>query len=91
MIGRGRQSLADLVLANETEGFSLSGIDITARVKHLTSPGLNFSGDANNLLTYTTPSIKRIRQKFQSLDPSFDSIENYAGFGYRWRHEQTSA
>lgn len=29
--------------------------------------------------------IKRIRQKFRESDPNFDRIENYAGFGYRWR------
>ncbi len=29
--------------------------------------------------------IKRIRQKFRDVDPEFDRIENYAGFGYRWR------
>lgn len=28
--------------------------------------------------------IKRIRQKFRSIDPEFDAISNYAGFGYRW-------
>ena len=28
--------------------------------------------------------IKRIRKKFRDGDPSFDRIENYAGFGYRW-------
>ncbi len=28
--------------------------------------------------------IKRIRKKFRDRDPSFDHIENYAGFGYRW-------
>jgi two-component system, OmpR family, response regulator ChvI len=28
--------------------------------------------------------IKRIRKKFRDADPEFDSIENYAGFGYRW-------
>jgi len=28
--------------------------------------------------------IKRIRQKFRDVDPSFTSIENYPGFGYRW-------
>lgn len=30
-------------------------------------------------------AIKRIRQKFRDVDPSFDCIENYPGFGYRWR------
>jgi len=28
--------------------------------------------------------IKRVRQKFRDIDPDFDLIENYAGFGYRW-------
>lgn len=31
--------------------------------------------------------IKRIRQKFRDIDPDFDEIENYPGFGYRWHHE----
>ena len=31
--------------------------------------------------------IKRIRQKFREVDDGFDRIENYAGFGYRWRVE----
>lgn len=30
--------------------------------------------------------VKRIRQKFRDLDPGFDAIETYPGFGYRWRH-----
>lgn len=29
--------------------------------------------------------IKRIRQKFRDVDPHFSSINNYPGFGYRWR------
>jgi two-component system response regulator ChvI len=29
--------------------------------------------------------IKRIRQKFQAIDPDFTEIENYRSFGYRWR------
>ena len=29
--------------------------------------------------------IKRIRNKFRSLDPTFDKIENYSGFGYCWK------
>ncbi|MEW5703575.1 MAG: response regulator transcription factor [Pseudomonadota bacterium] len=30
--------------------------------------------------------IKRIRKKFRDIDQTFDHIENYPGFGYRWRH-----
>jgi len=29
--------------------------------------------------------IKRIRQKFRDVDAHFTSINNYPGFGYRWR------
>jgi two-component system response regulator ChvI len=29
--------------------------------------------------------IKRIRQKFRDVDTRFSSINNYPGFGYRWR------
>ncbi len=29
--------------------------------------------------------IKRIRNKFRDVEGSFDRIENYPGFGYRWR------
>jgi len=30
-------------------------------------------------------AIKRIRNKFRALDPTFDKIENYTGFGYCWK------
>ena len=30
-------------------------------------------------------AIKRIRNKFRDFDPTFDEIENYPGFGYRWK------
>jgi two-component system response regulator ChvI len=29
--------------------------------------------------------VKRIRRKFEEMDPEFSEIENYPGFGYRWR------
>ena len=31
--------------------------------------------------------IKRIRRKFADLDPDFAALDNYPGFGYRWRGE----
>lgn len=30
--------------------------------------------------------VKRIRQKFREVDPAFDAIENFPGYGYRWRN-----
>ncbi len=33
--------------------------------------------------------VKRIRQKFRDADAAFDEIENYSGFGYRWREGES--
>ncbi len=35
--------------------------------------------------------IKRIRQKFREVDDHFEEIENYPGFGYRWRPAEEAA
>lgn len=45
--------------------------------------GLGEEGYRTNVRTF----IKRIRQKFRTVDESFSNIENYAGFGYRWNDE----
>jgi two-component system response regulator ChvI len=34
--------------------------------------------------TNVRSTIKRIRNKFRTLDAAFDGIENYPSFGYRW-------
>ncbi|XOV87554.1 MAG: proteobacterial dedicated sortase system response regulator [Pseudomonadota bacterium] len=39
--------------------------------------------------TTITSHIKRIRQKFAAVDPTFDAIETVYGMGYRW-HDRTS-
>lgn len=44
--------------------------------------GVGPEGYKTNVRTF----IKRIRQKFRDCDPEFDQIENYPGFGYRWRN-----
>ncbi|HEX8739443.1 MAG TPA: winged helix-turn-helix domain-containing protein, partial [Casimicrobiaceae bacterium] len=31
-----------------------------------------------------TSHIKRIRRKFQAIDPAFDGIATVYGIGYRW-------
>jgi len=33
-------------------------------------------------------AIKRVRQKFKAVDPTFSAIENYPGFGYRWSNKK---
>jgi two-component system response regulator ChvI len=43
--------------------------------------GYGSDGFRANVRTF----IKRIRQKFRELDEDFAEIQNYPGFGYRWR------
>jgi len=43
--------------------------------------GYGLEGYRSNVRAF----VKRIRQKFREADPDFDEIENYSGFGYRWR------
>jgi two-component system response regulator ChvI len=42
--------------------------------------GYGSEGFRANVRTF----IKRIRKKFRDVDPEFEHIHNYAGFGYRW-------
>jgi two-component system, OmpR family, response regulator ChvI len=41
------------------------------------------SGEAGHRINVRS-AIKRIRKKFQVIDPTFDHIGNYPSFGYRW-------
>jgi two-component system response regulator ChvI len=34
--------------------------------------------------------IRKIRNRFRAIDPDFLEIENYPGFGYRWREQSRS-
>jgi two-component system, OmpR family, response regulator ChvI len=43
--------------------------------------GYGVDGYRANVRTF----IKRVRQKFREVDDDFEMIENYPGFGYRWR------
>jgi two-component system response regulator ChvI len=67
-----------------------AGTDLTYRQIYDVVHGEGFcAGDGEAGYRVNVRSlIKRIRQKFHSIDPSFDEIENYPGFGYRW-HART--
>jgi len=40
--------------------------------------------------TTITSHIKRIRKKFEAVDPAFNCIETVYGMGYRWHQEEAS-
>lgn len=66
---------------------SRAGADVHFKEIHNLVHGEGFAvgygpeGYRGNVRTF----IKRIRKKFHDVDESFEAIENYAGFGYRWR------
>ena len=37
-----------------------------------------------------TSHIKRLRRKFQELDPRFNAIETVYGMGYRWTEDSST-
>jgi two-component system response regulator ChvI len=41
----------------------------------------------NGYRTNVRSAIKRIRRKFEALDPTFDRIQNYTAFGYIWARD----
>lgn len=47
--------------------------------------GFHAGSGEDGYRTNVRSMIKRIRRKFETLDETFSEIENYPGFGYRWR------
>lgn len=47
--------------------------------------GFHAGNGEDDYRTNVRSAIKRIRCKFRSADPSFDSIVNYTAFGYIWK------
>ncbi len=78
-------TLRDLALVRLL--FTADGRDVSYRQCYDVTRGKNFvaghgaDGFRANVISF----IKRIRKKFKDVDPSFNAIENYPSFGYRWR------
>ena len=51
------------LLGNEPDGLAIDFTDMSATVRDTTTPANAFQGNANDLLTYTSPSTKWIRNK----------------------------
>src|SRR3546814_893392 len=66
---------------------SRAGEDVSYRAIYDVMHGRGFiAGDGSDgYRTNVRSMIKRIRQKFREVDDNFEEIENYPGFGYRWR------
>jgi two-component system response regulator ChvI len=62
------------------------GEDVSYRELYDLVHGTNFlaGSGADGYRTNVRTFIKRIRRKFRAVDGTFDAIENYARFGYRW-------
>ena len=63
-----------------------AGLDVRYRELYDIVHGEGFAAGAGEVgyRANVRAFIKRIRQKFRDVDPEFNRIENYPGFGYRW-------
>ncbi|WP_416898986.1 MAG: response regulator transcription factor [Minwuia sp.] len=50
--------------------------------------GFHAGAGEDGFRTNVRSMIKRVRRKFENLDADFAEIENYPGFGYRWRRPE---
>lgn len=68
-----------------------AGRDVTYRELYDLVHGSGFQSGAGSdgYRSNVRGFIKRIRRKFETSDSAFDAIENYPGFGYRWRRPPT--
>lgn len=64
-----------------------SGRDVSYREIYDTMRGENFIAGAGpeGYRANVRALVKRIRQKFAEADGTFAAIENYPGYGYRWK------
>ena len=76
----GEYRIVDLLASQPDHYFSYRAIYDTLRHE-----GFIAGEGANGHWANVRTAIKRIRNKFRALDPTFDRIENYTGFGYCWR------
>ncbi len=66
-----------------------AGRDVTYREIYDTVHGKGFHAGygADGFRANVRTFIKRIRRKFRDIDADFAAIENFPGFGYRWRSD----
>lgn len=76
----GEYRIVDLLTSKPGQYFTYRAIYDRLRHKGFIANGGPTSHSAN-----VRSAIKRIRNKFRDLDPTFDAIKNYQAFGYAWR------
>jgi two-component system response regulator ChvI len=64
-----------------------AGRDVSYRELYDSGRGKGFHAGAgeDGYRTNVRAAVKRIREKFKVIDPAFDQIGNYPGFGYVWQ------
>src|SRR2546429_415087 len=81
-------AVIDISLEDEPEG----GFELCRQLPALARPPGRVPNrqqlmDAANVVLDDNPitsHVKRIRRKFQSVDPKFDAVQTVYGMGYRW-------
>jgi len=84
-----REKVVELTLGEyrAVQLLATSGRDVSYREIYDTMRGENFIAGAGpeGYRANVRALVKRIRQKFAEADAGFAAIENYPGYGYRWK------
>ncbi|MGE4280344.1 MAG: response regulator transcription factor [Magnetospirillum sp.] len=77
-------TLSEFALAHALA--SKPGRDVGYRDLHEACRGKGFHAGAGDdgYRANVRAAVKRLREKFKAVDPDFDAIGNYPGFGYNW-------
>jgi two-component system response regulator ChvI len=76
----GEYNIVELLVLDLGNYVSYRAIDDVMR-----APGFVSASGPKGYRTNVRSTIKRMRNKFRALDPTFAEIESYSAFGYRWR------
>jgi DNA-binding response OmpR family regulator len=87
-VGLSTTEFAIVALLAKRQGDDVEHRDIYALVK---PDGFAAGEGADGFRANVRTFVKRIRRRFEAVDPQFSAIDVYPGFGYRWLVEPVAA
>ena len=85
MEGRRRLTLGEYKIVHLLASNAGRYVTYRAIYDRLHYEGFIAGSGADGYRTNVRSAIKRIRNRFRALDPTFNETENYQGFGYCWK------
>lgn len=77
-------SLSEVKIVQLLTAHAEKDVSYRAIYDRLRGEGFQAGAGEDGYRTNVRAIVKRVRQSFHDVDPDFDAIKNYPGFGYRW-------